>query len=79
MDQPSGAVTPGGRRRGSAERRHVPARLNPTMQRAFRMTARHTARWVVSEMYRIEEHVSDPAERWTLLKEALLRVARRKA
>jgi hypothetical protein len=34
------------------------------------------ARLVVSMMYRIEEHVSDPAERWALLKAALSRVGR---
>jgi hypothetical protein len=34
------------------------------------------ARLVVSMMYRIEEHVADPAERWALLKEALTRIGR---
>jgi hypothetical protein len=31
---------------------------------------------VLGMMYRIEEHVSDPAERWVLLKEALTRIGR---
>jgi len=35
---------------------------------------RHMARLVVGMMYRLEEHVSDPAERWALLKQALTRI-----
>ena len=45
-------------------------------RRSVVWTVRRTARLVVCMMYRIEEHVADPAERWALLKEALARVAR---
>ena len=39
---------------------------------------RHIARLVVAMMYRLEEHASDPAERWALLKQALTRIGRGK-
>jgi hypothetical protein len=45
-------------------------------RRSVVWTVRRTARLVVSMMYRIEEHVTDPAARWALLKEALARIAR---
>jgi len=54
-----------------------------TMRGATRRTGqamvRHMARLVVNMMYKLEEHVSDPAERWVLLKEALTRIGRGKA
>jgi hypothetical protein len=45
-------------------------------RRSVVWTVRRTARLVVSMMYRIEEHVADPAERWALLKDALAKVGR---
>ena len=52
--------------------------MRQTTRRTVRATARRMARLVLGMMYRIEEHVSDPAERWALLKEALTRVGRGK-
>jgi hypothetical protein len=48
------------------------------MQRAVRVAARYVARWVLDRMSVIEEHVTDPAERWACLKRALRRVDRRR-
>ena len=53
--------------------------MNRVTRRAVRATARRMARLVVSMMYRIEEHVADPAERWALLKQALTRIGRGRA
>ena len=48
-------------------------------RRTGQAMVRHMARLVINMMYRLEEHVSDPAERWVLLKEALTRIGRGKA
>jgi hypothetical protein len=37
------------------------------------------ARLVVAMKHRIEEHVSDPAQRWALLKQALTRIGQSKS
>ena len=50
--------------------------MNRVTRRAVHVAARRMARLVVSMMYRIEEHVTDPAERWALLKQALTRIGR---
>ena len=47
-------------------------------RRAVQATVRRTARLVVNMMYRIEEHVSDPSERWALLKKALSQIGQEK-
>jgi hypothetical protein len=52
--------------------------VRQTTRRTVRATARRMARLVVAMMYRIEEHVSDPAERWALLKAALTKIGREK-
>jgi hypothetical protein len=48
------------------------------MQQAVRVAVRPVARWVIGRMYAIEEHVTDPAERWARLKEALRQLERRR-
>ena len=52
--------------------------MNRAARRTVAWTTRRMARLVVGMMYRIEEHVSDPAERWALLKDALTRIGRGK-
>jgi hypothetical protein len=52
--------------------------VKPGTRRAGRAMVRRMARLVVAMMYRLEEHVSDPAERWALLKQTLTRIGRGK-
>ena len=63
----------GDRRRGGAV---GDVAMKPGTRRAGRAMVRHMARLVVAMMYRLEEHVSDPAERWVLLKQTLTRIGR---
>ena len=46
------------------------------MRRAARAAVRPVVRWVIGRMSAIEEHVTDPAERWARLKETLRQLAR---
>ena len=52
--------------------------MDRVTRRTVHSTARRMARLVVGMMYRIEEHVSDSAKRWALLKAALTRIGREK-
>lgn len=49
-----------------------PPEIIAPMQEVVRATARVTLRWVATVVVpQIEEHTSDPAERWQRLKEAI--------
>jgi hypothetical protein len=47
------------------------------MRQAVRAAIRPVVRWVLGRMSAIEEHYTDPAERWARLKAALRQLERR--